>query len=151
MSKTSKEFPATRRDEALIDRAVRRSVGMKFAVPSLRSMLRACGVYANVIAALVALGLPTAGGLRSAAGSAALAFESAVRSSRESTAGLPDLLTRPIDLTAVTESAGEIVAPVEVSNDAGPVEAISGVKETAISTPISEEPVQLMTGFESVE
>lgn len=116
MSKNSKSSFERLREEVRLDGAVRRSVGMKFATPSLRSMLRACGVYANVIAAVVALGLPTAVGLRSVAGSAALAFESAVRSARESTSGLPDLLTNPADLTEVTEVAGEVSVPEENSS-----------------------------------
>jgi hypothetical protein len=136
MSKNSKSPTDRLRNEARIDRAVRRSVGMKFAAPSLRSMLRACGVYANVIAAVVALGLPSAGGLRSAAGSAALAFESAVRSARESTSGLPDFLTNPADLTEVTEITGEISVPVENPREQRSVESVPDM-----STPVSDEPV----------
>lgn len=93
----------TRRSGASIDAAVRRAVGMRFALPSLRSMLRACSVYANVIAVAVALGIP-GGGLRQAAGSAAQAFESAVRATRDSFAGIPDRLASPADLSAVTET-----------------------------------------------
>ncbi len=151
MSKNSKISVENRRDEARIDRAVRRAVGIKFARPSLRSLLRACGVYANVIAAVVALGIPTAGGLRSAAGSAALAFESAVRSARESTSELPDLLTNPADLTEVTESAGEVAAVVENPRELRSVESVPSPSLDASASPVIETPEPSAAEFEIKE
>lgn len=76
---------------------------MSFATPSMRSLLRACAMYANVIALAVALGMPN-GNLRQAAGSAFLAFDSALRSVNESVFSGPDVLSAPVDLSQVTES-----------------------------------------------
>lgn len=95
-----------------LDAAVRRAVGMRFTLPSLRSMLRACSMYANVIAVAVALGIP-GGGLRLAAGSAVQAFESAVRSTRDSLASTPNFLAAPADLTAVTECEIDLPEPAD--------------------------------------
>lgn len=154
MSKNSKSSLERLREEARLARAVRRSVGMKVALPSLRSMLRACGVYANVIAAVVALGLPTAGSLRSVAGSAALAFESAVRSARESTSGLPDLLTNPADLTEVTE----VAAVTEIADGFEVMEANEHVSPAVVnpseerleeSAPTSPSSVTTRSGIEA--
>ncbi len=89
---------------------------MRFATPSLRSLTRSCALYANVIAVVVALGIP-GGGLRLAAGSAVQVFEGAVRAARDASAGIPDRLSRPTDLSEVTECESE--APVETPSLTG--------------------------------
>lgn len=112
-------FPETRRERSRIDRAVRRAVGMRFATPSMRSLLRACAVYANVIALVVALGMPN-GTLRQAAGSAMAAFESAVRNANDAVFSGPDMLSAPVDLSLVTEPGFETPA-FEIEPDSAPV------------------------------
>lgn len=113
MNNTRKTSPENSRDRARLDRAVRRAVGMGFATPSMRSLLRACAMYANVIALAVALGMPD-GNLRQAAGSAFLAFDSALRSVNESVFSGPDALAAPVDLSQVTESVGPtVVSPAD--------------------------------------
>lgn len=98
MTDFRRSAPSDRRLEA----AVRRAVGVKFARPSLRSLLRACSVYANVIAAVVALGLPTAGVMRRAANTAMGAFEASVRNFGDNASLAP--LESPVDLSGVTET-----------------------------------------------
>ena len=112
-------LPETRRERSRLDRAVRRAVGMRFATPSMRSLLRACAVYANVIALVVALGMPN-GNLRQAAGSAMSAFESAVRSANEAVFSGPDMLSAPVDLSLVTEPGIESSVS-DIEPDAAPV------------------------------
>lgn len=140
--------PPSISDELRLDRAVRRSVGMRFAIPSMRSLLKACGVYANVFAAVVALGIPTVVGLRSS-GMAALAFDTAVRSSRSIVKGLPDLLGKPVDLTSVTEFV-EVVPSARfepVINDAPAVAPRAAMPATTSV----ETTRQLQTGFEFID
>lgn len=135
-------------DELRLDRAVRRSVGMRFALPSMRSLLKACGVYANVFAAVVALGIPTVVGLRSS-GMAAMAFDTTVRSTRSIVKNLPDMLGKPVDLSSVTEFVN--VMPVSTM-DASAAEFSAA--NTRVATPlpsIPEAPRQLQTGFESID
>lgn len=111
-SRISSESEAAR---SRLDRAMRRATPLsRLALPSRRSLYRTAGLYANVFALVVALGIPN-GTLRRAAGDAMVSFDGAARQVSGMVAVSADY-PEPVDVGALPEdvvTAAPVAPPVE--------------------------------------